>query len=282
MLCAPGPSLIPIERQPGLVVAGLTKTYPIIKPDIWCGLDTPHCYDRRLWAESFIKIARAGYQDMDVMGRRVCTWPNTFFADHEGDLPLSEIFRRRAHDVRFLWKRDSLTTFLHILVWMGAREIYLNGFDLRDVDGQDYAAGIPKQLTPELRDRNQRLFDGQVSLIKKFAIMAKDCGISVISVTDKSPLNDTLPYCEMAVALAHVAASVPRFEPLMHSFETPKGLEHLAREKAKKKSGVLPFSRSGLKQAISSVPVKVSHVAPAVSEVAAFIDRTRGITSRAA
>lgn len=256
ILCAPGPSMEPVERQPGIMVAALTKAYPIVKPDIWFGMDTPECYDRALWAESFLKVSKAGYQDFELHGRKIKTFPQTYFADlREGFV--SDIFRHRTHDTAFLWKKDTLMAALHALIWMGAGAgdtcIYFNGFDLRHIDGQDYTHGVEKKLTPELRARNQVLFNKQVAHLAEFTRLAKLNGINLCSTTLGSPINQFMPYRSLRVAIDWAKRDVPRPEPLMHSFETPIGrkyLERLARGK------VLPFTPAGADAALKRARIK--------------------------
>jgi hypothetical protein len=238
VLCAPGPSMYPIARQPGLVIAALTKAYPVIKPDIWFGLDTPECYDRRLWHESFMKICRTGgLQDLQLHGRYIREFPNTFFADCR-EMEIKHIFRDRGHDVKLGWFKHTLGAALHGLVWMGARTIYLNGFTLGDLGGRDYAVGVEKTLTSTLRRSNQLLFDKQIRFLEEFARYANLNGIQVISSTPVSPINAFLPSVPLDEVEARAAKSVPEAGTLFHSRESelirnwknkpPKPAQHIA------------------------------------------------------
>lgn len=259
ILCAPGPSMEKVERQPGIFVAALTKAYPVIKPDVFFGLDTPECYDRAVWAESFTKIARAGYQDVALDGRPLKAWPQTFFAPVRKGF-ISNIFRNRGHNKEFLWRGDTLSAALDYLVWIGARRIYFNGFDLRHVDGKDYAVGVAKKLTPELRERNQVLFDRQVAMLAEFYRLAELNGIECMSTTLGSPINKFMPYRSLGVALLLAKErGVPKPGALMHSFETDLGKKYLA---SVQKAKVLPFSRRGLATAIARVrpPHQLVHI----------------------
>ena len=242
ILCAPGPSMKVVERQPGVLVAALTKAYPLVKPDIWFGLDTPECYDRRVWFESFMKVSRMGHHEVKVGGRLVRTLPNTYFADC-GKKEIMHIFRDREHDASFGWWFHTLGIALNILVWMGARLIYLNGFDLRNVGEKDYADGIEKNLAGELRAGNNSLFKGQVDFIRVFSHFAKLNGITVVSVTPDSPINEFLPNHSLEMALTMAGKNLPDPGKLFHSKEIEALTHYIHGAKP------LPFSRVGLKMA---------------------------------
>lgn len=252
ILCAPGPSMESVARAPGILVAALTKAYPIIKPDIWFGLDGPECYDRGVWAEGFTKVTSAGNQDLDLDGRRLRSFPNTYFATlREG--PVSNIFRCRGHDVDFLWRKDTLMMALHYLIWAGAgangHVIYFNGFNLGHSEGRDYTPGIAKTLSPDLRKSNQRLFNGEIGLLAEFTRLANLNGIACMNTTLGSPLSQFMPYRPLRVAVDLAARDVPKPGPLLHSFETARGRKELAARAAVNK--VLPFSPRGVKVALA-------------------------------
>jgi hypothetical protein len=256
ILCAPGPSMERVERQPGVFIAALTKAYPIIKPDIFFGMDTPECYDRRIWSESCIKIARGGYQDITLNGRKLSEFPQTYFATVRKGL-ISDTFRRRGHNAEFLWRMDTLMTALHVLVWMGAgangHTIYLNGFDLGHSNGRDYAPGIDKTLTPFLRERNQALFNTQIAALAEFHRIATLNGVRVVSTTPGSPINQFMEFMPLNEAIERAQGAVPKAEPLLHSFETDLGKKYLA---ARAKAKVLPFSRAGIQTALARTKPK--------------------------
>ena len=252
VLCAPGPSMEKVERQPGILVAALTKAYPLIKPDIFFGMDTPECYDRRVWAESFMKVSRAGYQGVQLDGKPLAMYPNTYFAPmREG--PVSNIFRFRGHETDFLWRRDTLMSALHVLIWMGAgangHVLYFNGFNLGHSKDHDYTPGVEKKLTPALRRNNQHLFDKQIALLAEFQRLAKLNGITCMNTSFDSPLGKFMPSRSLNVALDLARRDIPKSEPLMHSFETDVGKKYLEKIRQSK---VLPFNRNGIRAALQN------------------------------
>ncbi len=217
-LCAPGPSLVPIGRGPGIFVAALTKAYPVVRPDMWFGMDEPRCYDRRLWWEGFMKVARGNYRWLTCEGQSIRQCPQTYFADVENPGPygIAEMFRRRAHDVKFIWQKNTLGVALHVLIWMGARNLHLVGFDLKSRPGAAYHAGVGFDLPPALHAYNQNLFDEQLTFLKSFAAIAAVAGVRVVSCTPDSPINDFLAYHPLGDALNQSAARVPSAGQLFH------------------------------------------------------------------
>jgi hypothetical protein len=217
-LCAPGPSLIPMAPEPGIYIAALTKAYPAVRPHLWIGMDEPPCYDRRLWFEGFEKIVRLNFQDVEVGGVKLKDLPNVLFASCD-KLKVADIFANLQDAQPLIWVHDTLFVALHVLVRRGARRIFFNGFDLRHVAGADYHVQSRKVLTPELRARNQVLFDKQVRLLREFAAIAGQHGIACVSVTPGSRLNAFMPYVPLAEALAGSRAAVPAAGEILHCRE---------------------------------------------------------------
>jgi hypothetical protein len=224
----------------------------VIAPDIWFGLDTPECYDRRLWQESFMKVCRTqGLQDLKVAGRFIRGFPNTYFADC-AEMEIKHIFRDRGHDVTFGWFKHTLGAALHVLVWMGARLLLLNGFDLRDVDGRDYAAGVAKTLTPTLRKSNQALFNEQIGFLQEFTLYAARNGVQVVSCTPESPINSFMPYMELDHAVESARDGLPAPGTLFHSREAEliRSLNRKSRLGDQPPAIPLPLSRAGVAMAM--------------------------------
>jgi hypothetical protein len=217
-LCAPGPSLVPVAAEPGVYVAALTKAYPAVMPHLWVGLDEPECYDRRLWWEGFIKITNGGYRDRAVERVPVRNLPNVYFADL---LPISieRMFVEGRDDFVVFDPQHSLGLALHVLLMLGAKKIRLVGFDLQSVAGQDYHRTARKVLSPELRRRNQVLFDEQLFFLSRFAALALEHGVEVISCTPGSRLNASMPFVPLEEALRLSRARVPPPGTIMHCRE---------------------------------------------------------------
>ncbi len=254
LLCAPGPSLKPIERQPGVFIAALTKAYPTVKPDIWFGMDEPGCYDRRIWAEACIKVGNSAYPDRAVEGRKIRDFPLTFLAQCKRSRDVTDIFKERGNDKEFAWYKHTLGTALDVLTWMGAQEFLFDGFDLRHIDGKDYCDGARKTLPPALRARNQQLFDQQVKFLRFFHAVAQANDIKCVSVTPDSPINEFMPFLDREAALAKIRARVPDPGQIYHCREIdPKNGTEMP--------VMLPFSPSGLAQAIKDAKARKNRIA---------------------
>ena len=225
-LCCPGPSLAAVDpalfQQPGLMVFAVNTAYPKIRPHVWLGLDVPVCYDPRLWWEPFVKITRmhtVGGIDMTRSGgQHVRYAPNVYFADLEAADP-AQMFSRRAHDVRFVWDKNTLIFTLHVMIWMGARRIRLVGCDFGGVDGgPDYHDS--RVLSPERRESNRRLYRQQVETLGRLRPLAEAAGIEIVSCTPGSPAGAFLPEKGLAEAVEESARRVPRAAArLLHALD---------------------------------------------------------------
>jgi hypothetical protein len=219
-LCCPGPSLASVQNTdlhiPGVITVAINTAYPHICPDIWIGMDDPQCYDRTLWWRPFMKIARGGYQNRTCEGAQISRCPNVFFADCAEPQDRLDLFRLRAHDVKFVWHKNTLAISLHILVWMGAKKIHLLGCDLGG--SKDYYDD--RILTEEQRKYNQRLYKHQVDYLKWFANTGKQFDVSLVSCTPRSPINEFVDYYDLNEALLMSNAHVPNPGIIKHVLDT--------------------------------------------------------------
>ena len=216
-LCCPGPSLAQVDASAlnghGRLIFALTTAYPAVRPDVWVGTDVPECYDRRVWAEPFAKIVRGNYGDLSCQGRRLRDFPNVFFADID-KAPFLEILDRREHDAVFVWNHNTFTTALHLMIWMGARRIFLVGCDFGGT--ADYHDG--RELAENRRTGNRRLYANLVKDLRQLAPAAKTRGLEIASCTPGSPINEFLPFMTLADALAQSKARAPDgTAPLLHA-----------------------------------------------------------------
>ena len=215
-LCCPGPSLADVEDSdlhvPGVIVVAMNTAYPRIRPNIWVGMDEPECYDRTVWWQPCMKIARGGYQSRQCEGQPISKCPNVFFADCTEPKDRSDIFKLRAHDVKFVWHKNTLAITLHLLIWMGAKKIHLVGCDLGG--SKDYYDD--RVLDASQRKYNLRLYGHQKDYLKWFAEEGKRRKIELISCTPDSPINEFLTYYELEDALAFSASKVPAPGSIKH------------------------------------------------------------------
>jgi len=119
-LICPGPSLKNVDanvfNEAGVMTFGINTAYPWIRPDYWFGMDDPSCYSSRVWWEPFIKITRMYLEnDVDLTisgGQHIRYCPNVYFPDLE-NVPPEEMFKRRNHDVSFVWDKNTFIFALH-------------------------------------------------------------------------------------------------------------------------------------------------------------------------
>lgn len=207
-ICCPGPSLANIDpeslRMPGAFVIGVNTAYPHIRPDVWVGMDTPGCYDPRLWWEPFPKIVRGSYQYETCAGVPIRTLPNVFFADVE-QAYVTDLFRRRSHYANFVWNRNTFIVALHLAVWIGGRHIHFVGCDFGGA--ADYHDD--RVLPENQRDSNRQLYSRLVGLLPRLRDAAERNGIELISCTPDSPANDHLPFVSLGDAIEKSQRRVP-------------------------------------------------------------------------
>ena len=201
-LCCPGPSLKNIDpnilRGKGRKIFSINTTYPFIKPDIWLGMDKIECYDRNLLHEPFIKIFRAPLEkELFWDDKRISEYPETYFATIKEPEKGKTMFNYREHDVPFVWHKSTLMVALHMMIWMGAKDIYLAGCDLGG--NTDYYDGA--RLNDEQRSYNRRLYKSQVKHLEELYKIGKKYNINLHSVTPNSPINDFMDYIPIEEAI---------------------------------------------------------------------------------
>lgn len=208
ILVGGGPSLNKLDlsklRGPGKRVFGLNNTYPDVIPDVWFGLDRAACYNGRVFDEPFIKFRRGGFPNESRDGVRLNSKSNTYYIDVE-ECDWSELFKRRNHDVKFVWHRNSMATAIHVMVWMGHREIYLAGCDL-DNTKQDYFNEV--SLKKEHNERNANLYDELSSYLHWLVHEAKRHGVAIYSISPDSKINSFMEYVDLDDVNKEIEASL--------------------------------------------------------------------------
>ena len=221
-LCGCGPSLKNVQssdlRGAGLFVAAVNNAYPHITPDIWFGMDDPHCYSRQVFWEPFIKIMRGGYQNRTCEGREISKNYNLFYADCVKFDNHEDIFTVNSNNINFIWKNNVLAIAIHVLIWMGAKRIYLVGCDLSNKKSSYHHQ---QQLSDHNTDYNARLYKEIIRWTKWLHKTAKKYDIEIISCTPESPINEFMPY--MTVENAKIASSggLPNGGELHHTRDIP-------------------------------------------------------------
>jgi hypothetical protein len=227
-LCCPGPSLAAVKDEdlkvPNVMTVAMNTAYPHIRPDLWIGMDEPECYDKTLWWQSFMKVCRGGYQNRECDGRQIAQFSNVYFIDCSEPKNRVELFERRAHDIHFVWHKNTMAICLHLLVWMGAKKIHLLGCDM----GGERDYYDERILSEEQRKYNRRLYGHLKDYLRWFSEEGAAHGVDLISCTPDSPINEYLVYYDLKDALALSVSSVPNPGKVKHVLDVRKDKEKKA------------------------------------------------------
>ena len=233
-LCGGGPSLNKIDPNflngHNRLVFALNNTYPRVKPDVWIGMDDPSCYRRDVFWQPFIKIMRGGYQRRLCEGQRIDHLHNMYYADVGELADPEEIFKLRAHDVRFVWAQNVFTTALHIIMWMGCKKIYLFGCDFHTSEGDYHDGGII--LSDENKDWNERLYEQLYEYMNWFVSEAPNYGVEVYSCSPDSKINNFINYVNYKDVVTELEINLPETKELLHSKDA--AVREVARQKQMK------------------------------------------------
>ena len=194
-----GPSLNKLDTSklsgPGKTVVGVNNTYPQVRPDIWVGMDDPHCYDQRVFHEGFPKIMRGGYQTRECQGRKLMEFPGAMFANVASPDTKYEILGRIGPEAsNLVWHGNVFATTMNLMMHMGFKEIYLAGVDLDNSKG-DYAHG--KELSPQNKEWNSKLYTNLREYLAWLAKAAEIEGIKFFSISPDSLINEFIPYVSL-------------------------------------------------------------------------------------
>jgi len=222
-LVCPGPSLADIDaeklRGRGRKVFAINTAYPKVKPDVWMGMDRAECYDPEIWAEPFMKIVRGNYTDMQAGGEPIKNYDNVYFADVKEPAPGKTMLDYRNHNDPLVWHNNTLAAMLHLIIWMGGKRIYLVGCDMGGK--KDYYDD--RELPPEQREYNRKLYKAQISFIKALSERARSLDVQLISSTPDTPLNSFLQYIpiEEAISESERKATVEKTE-IKHALDAER------------------------------------------------------------
>lgn len=234
-ICCGGPSLKKIDPQklkgPNRIVFGLNNVYPYIIPDYWIGMDDPKCYHRDIFYQPFPKIMRGGYQNRTIENGLIYKNFNTFFADCSKAKDFDDTFTRRSHETSFVWHWSTISTALHIAVWMGCTNLYLFGNDLNNTES-DYFDSV--QLNADNKQWNTKFYNEVYEYLKHFKTRGKKYGINLYSCSEGSRAHDFLEYCDYNALISSLELSVPHPEELLHARDA-ESQWHAAEGKVKNK-----------------------------------------------
>ena len=255
-LCASGPSLGQINANylqgPNRTIFALNNAYPVVRPDVWLGMDDPTCYSRELFSEPFIKILRGGYQNRGIESGSISRGFNTYYADCSKPKDRAELFKLRKHDVSFVWHGNTLMLAMHVIVWMGFNRIYLLGCDL-DNSKQAYHGSVKLDISEKYRLETQRLYDQIHEWIQWFAAEGQHHGIKTYSCSPNSRINEYLDYRSYLDVIDERENMIDRGQPLYCPTDVEeklKKMESVSIATNKKESQLPTSKRAGLSRKI--------------------------------
>ena len=229
ILVCGGPSMNRIDlsklKGPGKVVVGMNNTYPKVLPDMWIGMDHPHCYSSSLTFESFPKFFRGGFHrhkyvtentEVDVWAQNSVFYVNVaqgYYVD----------MKRRAENRKsenLVWTGNSFTFAFSLLYYMGFRKVYLVGCDL-DNSTSDYHNDI--ELTEKQKDWNAHLYKHLYGFLTWMKNINFDEGfLEVVSMSPMSRINDLFPYKSIEELNAEINNNIPKQLNYVHSSDIDK------------------------------------------------------------
>lgn len=220
ILVCGGPSMNSIDlsklRGPGKTIIGLNNTYPKVYPDIWICADDPHCYNRHVFYEPFMKILRGGYNNRKVEGHSIYTLPNVHYFDHDKCKYVDLLDRVGKDTSKFVWHFDVFTVTINILLWMGFKELYLVGCDLSTEKG-DYHHG--QKLSEKNREYNSSLYDKLYGYLSWLNNNRFRFGLNIYSMSPLSRINEKFEYVSIEDLNASILETLPPLGPLYHTNE---------------------------------------------------------------
>ena len=220
MACG-GPSLNKVDcsllHGPKKVVFGLNNVYPRVYPDVWAGMDDPHCYDRDIFFEPFIKILRAGYEQRTYNGVKLFKAHNVYYANMKKGKGVYNIFTDLTQHGGFVWHQNSFATMLNIILWMGHREIYIAGSDFSNSEGDYWDSSV--SLTGAHQDWNSKLYDQLSVYLYKFSLLCEPLGIKLYSMSPDSSINTYLTYVSIEDLNKKLYSEMPEKTPKFHALE---------------------------------------------------------------
>jgi len=190
MLYGCGQSLLTAPSTPNAVRFVQNHAHRIVTPHVWTALDKPEAFTDCLRKPGFPKVMRGNFSSDLSGGIPARDWPDTYFADvAEGSFDLM-FFGDSGIDAKFVWAKNTMATTLHIMLWMGFRDIVFAGVDLH---GSYFDGRI---LTNEQEESQARLHDQEFVWLKQFADCCRRRVIQLRTVDASSRLAEIMEVCD--------------------------------------------------------------------------------------
>ena len=117
---------------------------------------------------------------------------------------------------RILFGLNVMSVALHVLLWMGAKNIYFVGCDL-DNSKSDYYHG--QKLEDKNKEWNTSLYNDLYIWMKWFTRTSKNYNIELKSCSENSRLNNMMEYVHIEDAINKSQLNIPTGGELIHSLD---------------------------------------------------------------
>jgi hypothetical protein len=158
--------------------------YKVVRPDYWIGMDQPEAFGADLLTFSCPKIFRGNFSRKPLLGRETFELPNSFFMDVEpGDL--RDVFQRqRDINTKFVWAKNTMVSALHLIIWMGFKDILFCGIDLQGPYFDN------RELDGWHEESVRTLLGQELQFLEQFAVTCRIAGIKLRNGSPKSKLAE--------------------------------------------------------------------------------------------
>lgn len=211
-LCGSHPSLaaepLDLLSKRGVVTLAMNNAAALFRPTLWIGADRPDCYARTVLEDAgILKLARLLYAEDEVpgAGRRWRELPGTLFygVDDQRFTPESLL----ADWPTYVWWKNVFVIALQVAYRLGFRTVYLAGVGFTIPKGRVYA--FDATLNAAETDYNRRTYAGTLEQVVAALPHLAASGLSLVSCTPGSALNDHLPFVPFREAVERVTSALP-------------------------------------------------------------------------
>lgn len=218
-------------QQPGIVTMAMNNAATVVRPNIWLGADcVTKCYSKSIMRDpAIMKFARLTYVDDILFGDktdnpvRLRHMPNMYFYGLSSNYNHTN-FLNESNGNGLVWWKNVFTMAIQLAYQLGFRRIFCVGTAFSVSQSQQYAYEIGESLNDYKIKYNQRTYDDAVKRLTKCLPHMQQCGLSIVSCTPFSKLNDHIPFQKFQSAIAEVTAKqpAPDLSGVMHSSELSK------------------------------------------------------------
>lgn len=189
-LQAPGHSLMAMNNTASIFSMGGV--------DFWIGCDKPGCYSARILMDpkimKFAIIAKRSFALSN--GMRLVEVPNILFFGTHGRFTVENFLKKDRDQV---WWKNTFFNAIQTAWHLGFRKIYLIGCSFKVGTEKQYSYDF--KLDDYQQKYNQRLYNQAVDRMKSLKPCFDKHGLTIISATPDSAINDMFPFMTFDEAL---------------------------------------------------------------------------------